>query len=134
MHIKLKYLGLVIVSIFINCKSRMDTKNHFSEDEEYYILAFKKEVIYSCINEKTNREFYSLLNKYDDLGLYTEVEILYHETTLKAAFVGKEYSKKIKPVNYPDAENKLPIFRDCINYAFSKEVDSIARDAYKKSR
>lgn len=133
MGVKLNYLSLALLATFLSCKTQKVTSNDFSE-EEYYILAYKKEVLYSCINEKTNREFYLFLNKYNDLGLYTEVAILYHDTADTATALGRKYSENIKPVNYPDAENKVPIFRDCVNYAFSKEIDSIARVTYKRTK
>jgi len=129
-----KLLAIILVIAFLSCKTQKIKNNSFSEEEELYVLAFKKEVLYSCINEKTNREFYRFLDNYNDLGLYTEVAILYHDIADKASSFGKKYSKNIKPVNYPDAENKVPIFRDCVNYAFGKEIDSIARITYKETR
>ena len=129
----MKRILTIILLTFLSCKSqKIADGNSYSEED--YILSYKKEVLYGCINTKTNKEFYEVLNKYNDLGLYTEVAILNHEIADQATFLGKEYSKNIKSVNYPDAENKVPIFRDCVNYAFSKEIDSIARVTYERTR
>lgn len=121
-----------IYILLIGCASNKMNKVPFTEED--YILAYKKEVLYGCINQKTENNFYKLMDSYKDLGLYTEVSLLYHEVADNALQLGENFSKTIKPVNYPDAENKLPIFRDCVDYAFGKEVDSIARATYKRTR
>lgn len=129
MGIKLTKVGIIIFLLLVGCKSKRINSN-YSQEEENYVIAYKKVVLYNCINQSTDKQFYNFLSQYNDLGLYTETVVLFHETADKASFLGKNYADKITPINYPDAENKLPIFRDCVSYAFSKEVDSVARASY----
>ncbi len=133
MGIRLKILSLILFLSYTGCKTQKN-KIELNSKEESYVLAYKKSVLFGCINEKTNKDFRKMLDNHGDLGLYTEVEILFHEIAKEAYAQGMDYSNEITPVNYPDADGKLPIFRDCVSYAFSNKVDSIARVSYRRTR
>jgi len=101
-----------------------------SEDE--YVLAYKKCVLYGCLNESTNGEFYQTMNKSNDLGLATESEILGKIESTEITQIGRELSKKVKTIDYADFEGRKSIYSNCIDFAFSKEIDKQARESYKK--
>lgn len=126
MGTKLTYLLLIV--IFYSCKS---TKPQWPTQERDYIDAYKKAVLYGCLNESTGGNFQKMLIENDDLCLYTEVQIIYHDTYEKAKSHGSNYARTIEKVSLPDIENKIPGFSQCVSYAFGREVDSIARASYK---
>ncbi len=116
------------VFILVSCKS---TKSQWLTEEEYYLEAYKKSVLYGCLNESTRGNFQKMLIENDDLCLYTEVQIIYHDTYEKAKSHGSNYARTLEKVSLPDIENKIPGFSQCVSYAFGREVDSIARASYK---
>ena len=131
MDFRIKYvLGGVLLLATMNCKSHKTQQHGFSLEE--YVLSYKNAVLYGCIDEKTDKEFSELMNKYKNTAS-REVAILSHGTFERAESVGKEYSKQIKPhTYYEDLKGLEFIFSDCVIYAFSKEVDAMARESYKK--
>lgn len=102
------------------------------ESKGEFIQAFKVSVLYGCINEATNGEFQKFSINNNDLGLALEVSVLFHSETEYAIKIGEELSKKIRTINYSDYQGKKPIFSDCVNFAFSKEIDSLALAKYKE--
>lgn len=122
---------LLIILFFTSCKSK---KYQGNTEEDYYIIAYKSAVFKGCLNEITDKGFSKLLMEHNDLGGYTDVEILLHGTYLEASERGKKYSLTIKPVSLPDAENKMPGYLECFRYAMSREIDSTARAEFKKSK
>jgi len=70
----------------------------------------------------------------NDLGLFTEVEVISHQKVKEADSIGRKFSHNIKTLNYEDAGNKKPITSRCIYYSLSKEVDSLAKDSYRRTR
>lgn len=127
--INMKYLVILLSFILFSCNSQKIANNN--SDEEIFVLAYKKAILYGCIDEATQSNFtqFSIINK--DLGIAIELEILQHSETLKALNDGKIYSKKIRSIEYEDFENKKPIYSDCVSFAFSKSSDSIARKLYR---
>lgn len=58
--------------------------------------------------------------------------ILKHSETFQVLDLGKIYSDTIRPHQYyEDLRGKVPIYSDCVRYAFSKEIDSIAKATYR---
>ena len=127
----MKKLFIIILGIFLfSCKS-FQKKPVSNFEEEEFILAYKKCVLYGCINEATNNNLTLFSKENKDLGTAIEVEIIQLQEALDAINKGKELSKKIKEINYADFEDKKPIFSTCVTFAFSKETDSIARILFK---
>ena len=132
MGIKLKKIYLICFLLFYQCKQQK--KDNDLNTKKEYILAYKKMVIYGCLNEKTNKEFRKLMIKYHNVNS-SETAILFHMEAEKAEKQGATYSREIKPYTYyGDLKGKVPLFGKCIEYAFSKEVDSIALLMYKNSQ
>lgn len=125
---KYKYLILTFIILFYSCKVNKD----IGSTKDVYILAYKKAVLYECINSATNGNLYKFSRENNDLGTAPQVAIIYHSDVKSAKILGASLSTKIKKINYSDYQNKKPIFSDCVGFAFSKYVDSIARNRYKK--
>lgn len=132
MGAKLSYLTLFF--FLISCASipNKNNSNEIGSTEDEYIRAFKKSVLMGCLNEITDNEFgKSLYFKHNDIGLYTEVAIIYHSDVNYAQAMGSEHAKTLKPVNYPDVEGRIQGYSNCIDYAFYNEtIDSIAKVKY----
>ena len=79
-----------------------------------------------CLIEGTNGEFSNFLIKNNDLGLFTEVEMLFHSTVSIADSIGRIHAKKIIPFTYGDGKKKIPIFSECVRYALSKRTTAYA--------
>ncbi len=125
----LKTLIIVTLMGLSSCKS---AKPQWPTEEEYYLEAYKKSVLYGCLHEATNADFGEMMEAKNDLGLYTEAQVLFHFTCDAAVALGKDYSHTIETVSYPDVEGKKPIYSQCVSYAFGREVDSMARASYRK--
>lgn len=123
---------ILLLLVFSSCSS---LKNNYSkiEQEEAYVQAYKICIAYGCINEGTKNGLQRILQEQNDLGLATESEILGKVESVSIVNEGKEIAKKITPIDYADYEDRRPYFSDCISYAFSKQTDSLARLAFKKS-
>jgi len=134
MGTKLKYLYLLtLLIISISCKIHKIEES--SSKKEDYVLAYKKAVLYGCINAKTNKDFSKILIEHNDMILTKEFPILFYEIVAEATQLGEKYSSKINThTYYEDLRGKTPIFSDCVSFAFGKEVDSIAKINYKRTR
>lgn len=133
MGIKLKKVVLfIIVLLLLKCKNETIKKDLKPFTKEDYVLSYKKMVLYGCIDEKTENKFGKLLDNYNTV-FSMEVSILFHDIANKADSLGRKYSiKSIKPYEYyGDLKGKIPLFGKCVEYAFSKEVDSIAVNLYR---
>lgn len=123
---------LILLIIVSSCKIQKQPyqTNNFERDE--YILAYKKCILYGCIEEATNNNFNKFSKENNDLGLTIERAILYSGVINEPFELGKKMAKDIRIINYSDYEGRKPIFSDCVSFAFSKETDSIASISYKK--
>src|SRR5690554_3659896 len=130
MGIRLKIsIIFFILFCFYSCTT---SKKHIKDEEYYYVQAYKTSVLYGCLNEATNGSFQKFSTENNDLGLAVPVTVLFHSGTEQATQIGRELSKKIRTIDYSDYEGRKPIFSDCVNLAFSKEIDSIARKKFKE--
>lgn len=126
-----KLVCIAFVMFLLSCKSPQKVFTLNSEEEDF-VLAYKKCVIYGCINEATNNKFNLFSKENNDLGLAVEIAIMQHGEVAIAEDKGKKLSKKIKTIDYADYEGRKPIITSCISFALSKEIDSIARVMYKE--
>jgi len=132
MKIKLLFC-LAIPYFLISCSSgkKAITNDYFVKEVDY-IKAYKAFVFYGCFNEGTKGDFFEFLKKNNDLGLFTETELIFHTSANFADSLGRIYSHKIEPFDYGDGKGKTPNLSACLNYAFSNEIDSIAKIKYRK--
>ncbi|MGM0635335.1 MAG: hypothetical protein ACQESK_04675 [Bacteroidota bacterium] len=128
----IRLIFLMLILLLVSCKTEREITDVGSTDKEY-VRAFKKSVLMGCLNGITNQEFgESLRNKYNDIGLYTEVAILYHSEVKLASKKGNNYAETLKPVSYPDVEGQYQGYSGCVDYAFyNQEIDSIAKAKYR---
>lgn len=132
MGTKLKFMmkiGKISLIIFIlfSCKA----KEHVGSSEEEYVMAYKKAVLYGCLDKATDGNFAEFSRTNNDLGTAVETAVLYHSDVLNAKELGGELSKRIREINYSDYQGRKPIFSDCIEFAFNEYVDSIAKAKFK---
>lgn len=130
MDIRIKMICSISLTLMMfSCKAQ---QNIVDKKEEDYVLAYKKTVLFGCLNEATNGEFQNFSKNNNDLGLSVEVAVLFHHEAKEAKKIGKKLSKKIRTIDYDDYEGRKPIYSDCVSFAFNKEIDSIARVQFKK--
>lgn len=131
----------IIISVFIgigilSCTQKpKGSYEEFILSEEDYVSAFKICVFYGCLNKATDGNFQKFLMGNNDLGLATEVSVLYHSVVNDAESIGADLSENIEPIDYADYEGRTPVFSGCAYYAFKDEqIDSIAKAYFKKTR
>lgn len=125
--VKNKYYILILFVLITSCK----TQNLINNKENEYVLAYKKSVFYECVNSATSGNLYKFSKENNDLGTATEVAIIYHSDLEHAKKIGVDLASNIRTIKYSDYDGKKPIFSDCMELAFSKYVDSIAKSKYK---
>lgn len=93
---------LIIISLcLLSCKVRVSQADSLEHD---YVESYKKAVLYGCLNEVTEGDFQKSLIKNNDLGLYTEAQVLFHAVCDRAKQRGENYAHSIETVSLPDAE------------------------------
>lgn len=134
MDTKLIKLAFISSVILLACStSKKNQSSDFFINEEDYIKSYKVAFVCGCINEGTNENFSKFMKENNDLGLFTEVEVISHQKVKEADSIGRKFSLKIKTLNYEDASNKKPIISRCIYYSLGKEVDSLAKESYRRA-
>lgn len=123
---------IIIFFIFPILVSSCKTKKEFGSTEKEFVMAYKKAVLYGCINTATNNNLIKFSRENNDLGIAIETAILYHSEVINAQSIGGKLSEKIRTIDYSDYEGRKPIFSDCIDFAFSKKTDSIAKSKYSQ--
>lgn len=133
MGIKLNLLAIVFFALVSSCIStRKGQDNDFFVKKNDYIKAYKTAFVCGCLNEGTKGNFYQFLKDNNDLGLFTEGDLISHFKVNEADSLGRIYSTRIKPFTYGDGQGKIPNFSRCMLFAFSNEIDSIAKESYKQ--
>ena len=124
-----------MILLLPSCTSiRNYKKSDFYVKKDEYLRAHKIAFICGCINEGTNNSLNKFMIENKDVSLFSEAELISHYRVKEADSIGRIYFKKINPINYEDAGYGKAIFSNCIYYAYSKEVDKIARMSYKQIR
>ncbi len=126
---------MVVLAVFgSTCSTtKKNQSNDFFVKEDDYINAFKTAFLCGCLDKGTRGNFYKFLSENNDLGLFTEGDLISHFKVNEADSLGRMYSNRIKPFNYGDGRGKVPNFSRCMGFALSSEIDSIARASYKQS-
>jgi len=133
MGIKLISFAILLHVFAYSCNSsKKSRRNDFFIKEDDYTKAYKTAFICGCLNEGTKGNFYKFLRDNNDLGLFTEGDLMSHFKVKEADSLGRIFSSRIKPFTYGDGQGKVPYFSRCILFALSKEVDSIAKESYKQ--
>lgn len=125
--------ALILLCMVCSCLgSRKQQKNPFYVKKSDYVTAYKTAFMSGCLYASTNGNFYSFLQGNNDLGLFTEADLISHVKVNEADSLGRIYAKKIPLFTYGDGAGKLPGFSRCMVFTLSKEVDSIAKATYRR--
>jgi hypothetical protein len=122
-------ISLTIAACSMNRKT-VSNVNLVSEED--YVKAYKTVVLYGCINEGTKGKFSTFLIENNDLGLFSEVDMIYHSGANIADSLGRVFAKTIRPFDYGDGKGKVPNYSRCVLYALSREIDSVAKESYRQ--
>lgn len=134
MGVKLVLSAIVFFVLAASCNStKKSQQTDFFVKEDDYVKAYKTAFVCGCINEGTKGNFYKFLRDNNDLGLFTEGDLISHFKVNEADSLGQVYSRKIKPFTYGDGEGKVPNFSRCMLFALGNEIDSIAKASYKQT-
>lgn len=131
----MKKIILILISIvFFSCSTyQRDKFSYRKEDKNVWINTFKSEVFYQCLKEGyQNDTIFKLMTKKDLFNTYEGFEF---DVIDSAKILGSTIIKKM-PAPYinldeADLKNRNFISMTCLNYYASKELDSIAKKAYK---
>lgn len=121
---------ILMLSLLGSCVNNTEDSAELSD----YINSYKKVVFYECVNAGTNRKLYEFSLNNGDLGYATEVSVIQHKEIENAKQIGIKLSSKIREIDFTDYEGRKPIFSDCLDFAFSNYVDSIARSKFNLYR
>ncbi len=131
------YLIITITFVTLSCNTyKRDKFQYRNEDKNVWINTFKSEVFYSCIKEGIkNDSVFKIIKKKDLLNIYDGYPI---KNIDSARSLGKKVIAEIpRPFIKIDNDeeylkNKNFISYSCLNYYASRELDSIAKKAYKE--
>ncbi|MFE3872359.1 hypothetical protein ACFX5F_14115 [Flavobacterium sp. ZS1P70] len=104
------------------------------KDESFWIDNFKDEVFYACLKEGyKNDSIFKLMGKKD---LFNASEVFDFSEMDSARVLGRKIIKKMPPpfihIDDKDITGMNFISAACLHYYASRELDSIAKEAYKK--
>jgi|SRR6218665_480672 len=133
MGIRIIIAGILLITLNAGCKTAKQTGSTDYSTREEFVKAYKVAFICGCLNEGTKEGFKDFMTRSNDLGLFTEAQLISPERVIEADSIGRAFSKQIKPLNYADAGDKIPYVSRCITYALGKQVDSLAQKRFKAS-
>lgn len=147
--IKFFIVGITIPTIFFSCKSvnkHADLNNYYGIDitaaekmrgeneADYWIRTYKQQVFYNCLYYGyKDKSIYEMLGK-EDLG--NPSDFIPFPFWPKMDEVGKNALRYMEKNDFisddPEDKKKNFISKTCLNYLVSRELDSIAKNEYKK--
>jgi hypothetical protein len=116
-------LSIILTSCYCSKHTISKSANINKSD---YVNAFKAYVFSGCFNESTNEKFNKFLIANNDLGLFSENEIIFHSVSNFADSIGREFSRNIKPFDYGDGQGLMPNYSGCYLFSLSEKIDSLA--------
>jgi hypothetical protein len=130
-----KIFLLIIITTFFSCNSYKRDKFYYRKDDKNgWINTFKAEVFYECLREGyQNDTVFKIIAKKDLFNSYDGFEFNVIDS---AKILGSSIIKKMpKPyinMDNEDLKERNFISMTCLNYYASKELDSIAKKAFKE--
>jgi hypothetical protein len=132
MGIKINLFVMIFVTFAWSCRTAKTNRgNEFFVQKDDFIKAYKTAFVCGCLNQGTSGNFYKFLKENNDLGLFTEADLISNFTVAEADSLGRAYSSHIKPFDYGDGKGMVPNFSRCLFFALSHQIDSISRARYK---
>jgi len=128
---------VVLINIAFSCTTYKREKFDYSFGSDKWINIYKTNVFFACIrNGYSNDSIFKLIGKKD---LFIPAETMYDEIGNNND-LGKQIIIKMPKPIYPHCDEcneeeelkKNYICASCLNYYASRELDSIAKKAYKK--
>lgn len=134
---KIKIIIFFLLLTLVSCKSYNRDKFTYEEKDRAWINAYKYEVFYSCLKEGLkNDTIFKLMEKKDFFYPYDDIDI---DERKVASLLGKKIIENISIPIIPHCDDcdenaekkKNYISNNCLKYYASRELDSIAKEAYK---
>jgi hypothetical protein len=144
MDIKIKFMTyrlfiIIICFLTVSCKSyqheRFKYRGSNTNEKTFWIEIYKDEMFYQCIKEGyKNDSIFKLMRKKD---LFNSSEAVVNLKNAKIArALGIKIIKNLPPAfiksDDEDISEKNFISASCLHYYASRELDSIAKSAYKE--
>lgn len=134
---KQTYLIIITAFVTLSCSTyKRDKFQYRNVDKKVWINTFKSEVFYSCISEGIkNDSLFKMMKKKDLLNTYDgyPIKIIDNARSLGKKIIAEMPKPFIKIDNDEEyLKNKNFISYSCLNYYSSRELDSIAKKAYKE--
>jgi hypothetical protein len=134
---KKTYLIIITAFVTLSCSTyKRDKFQYRNVDKKVWINTFKSEVFYSCISEGVkNDSLFKMIMKKDLLNIYDDypIKIIDNARSLGKKIIAEMPKPYIKIDNDEEhLKNKNFISYSCLNYYSSRELDSIAKKAYKE--
>lgn len=122
---------IFILFCFCSCSKNAYQKFDYNNTDNPWITAYKDNVFFSCLRESyKNENVFKLIEQKDALNPYDGLSL---EDLQKSKELGTNLSANIpKPImceNCKEGDNYY--MSNCLHYYISKELDSIAKKAYK---
>lgn len=127
------FLSILLCFSMLSCmhEKRIQKSDYYVPEKDYFD-SYRTAVICGCINSLTNDSLNVFMTQLNDIGLFSDIDLISLATAKEADSLGRKLSRSITPVEYVDAGYKKAIFSGCIKTGLSKTVDSIISLKYKQ--
>ncbi|MCD0466251.1 hypothetical protein [Flavobacterium sp. ENC] len=126
----MKYI--LILLCFCSCGKNSYEKFSYTKSNNPWITAYKDNVFFACLKESyKNDSIYELIEQKDALNPYDGLSLkALNETRKMGQNIVKNMPKPKMCENCKEGENYY--MSNCLHYYASRELDSIAKSAYKE--
>jgi len=128
MGIKLEYMknrfSLITLFFCITCCACYAQKK---QQKDEWLMSYKRQVFISCLKSQDTSVSKNDISESINFDLIGNTAY-----TKQADSLGKEFYKLVQPSKILDHNNNKALINECLAYYESKQLDSIARSAYKK--
>ena len=124
--------------MFISCSTYKREKFDYNFGKNQWINSYKTDVFFACIKKGyQNDSLFKLINKKDLFSLSGDFQITEMQESQKLgeaviSNIPKPIYPKCDDCNQKEELNKNYFCAACLNYYASRELDSIAKKAYKQ--
>nr|WP_315247540.1 hypothetical protein [uncultured Flavobacterium sp.] len=134
-----KIIFFLFTVVLFSCNVYKREKFDYNFGTNTWINSYKTDVFFACIKKGySNDSIFKLIEKKDFISLPGDFQITEMNESKK---LGENIIDKMPKPIYPKCEDcnkeeevkKNYICASCLNYYASRELDSIAKQAYKKS-
>jgi hypothetical protein len=135
-NIRFTMISICFLALSCNTykRDRFTYRGVATKKDAFWIEIFKDEMFYECIKEGNKNDTILTLMKKKDLLNISDGGMTFDEVEI-AKKIGKEVIENMPPPFIhldEDVKNLNFISASCLHYYASRELDSIAREAYKR--